>query len=92
MTYSLKFEKRALKEWKKLGYPEVNDNEIILLVIAIGKRAGDLVYKLSLKTVVQCERGYKDRISRRLVDDLKSYRSIIKWLFSQLDLKKGTYC
>ncbi|MCT8342197.1 MULTISPECIES: hypothetical protein [Photorhabdus] len=92
MTYSLKFEKRALKEWKKLGYPEVNDNEIILLVIAIGKRAGDLVYKLSLKTVAQCERGYKDRISRRLVDDLKSYRSIIKWLFSQLDLKKGTYC
>ncbi|MBS9432178.1 type II toxin-antitoxin system RelE family toxin [Photorhabdus hainanensis] len=79
MTYSLKFEKRSLKEWKKLGYPvkeqlrkklaerlenphvpsarlsgranrykiklrssgycliyEVNDNEIILLVIAIG--------------------------------------------------------
>ncbi|EMA9490313.1 TPA: type II toxin-antitoxin system RelE/ParE family toxin [Yersinia enterocolitica] len=87
MTYKLKFEKRALKEWKKLGHPireqlkkklaerlenphvpasrlsgrqnrykiklrssgyrlvyEVIDNEIVLLVIAVGKRAGDEVY------------------------------------------------
>ncbi|MCW7550600.1 type II toxin-antitoxin system RelE/ParE family toxin [Photorhabdus sp. APURE] len=90
MIYSLQFEKRALKEWKRLGYPikeqlkkklaerlenphvpsarlsgranrykiklrssgyrlfyEVNDNKIILLVIAIGKRAGDAVYTLA---------------------------------------------
>lgn len=90
MIYSLEFEKRALKEWKKLGHPikeqlkkklaerlenphvqsarlrgranrykiklrssgyrlfyEVNDNKIILLVIAIGKRAGDAVYTLA---------------------------------------------
>ncbi|MGV7961052.1 type II toxin-antitoxin system RelE family toxin [Photorhabdus tasmaniensis] len=90
MIYSLQFEKRALKEWKKLGHPvkeqlkkklverlenphvpsarlsgranrykiklrssgyrlvyEVNDNKIILLVIAIGKRAGDVVYTLA---------------------------------------------
>lgn len=87
MTYSLKFDKRALKEWHKLatlireqlkkklaerlgnphvpasrlsgrpnryqiklrssGYRlvyEVNDSEIVLLVIAVGKRAGDEVY------------------------------------------------
>ncbi|WP_447889231.1 type II toxin-antitoxin system RelE family toxin [Serratia fonticola] len=87
MTYKLKFEKRALKEWEKLGYPvreqlkkklaerlenphvpasrlsgrpnrykiklcssgyrlvyEVRDNEIVLLVIAVGKRAGEEVY------------------------------------------------
>lgn len=92
MTYKLKFEKRALKEWERLGYPireqlkkklferlenphvpasrlsgrmnrykiklrssgyrlvyEVNDNEIILLVIAIGKRAGDEVYSTAAK-------------------------------------------
>ncbi|MEK9495936.1 type II toxin-antitoxin system RelE/ParE family toxin [Photorhabdus sp. P32] len=90
MIYSLQFEKRALKEWKRLGHPikeplkkklaerlenphvpsarlsgranrykiklrssgyrlfyEVNDNKIILLVIAIGKRAGDAVYTLA---------------------------------------------
>ena len=87
MTYKLKFEKRALKEWEKLGHPireqlkkklaerldnphvlasrlsghrnrykiklrssgyrlvyEVRDSEIVLLVIAVGKRAGDEVY------------------------------------------------
>lgn len=87
MSYKLKFEKRALKEWQKLGYPireqlkkklaerldnphvpasrlsgrtnrykirlrssgyrlvyEVHDHEIILLVVAVGKRAGDEVY------------------------------------------------
>ncbi|ARD16861.1 type II toxin-antitoxin system RelE family toxin [Edwardsiella piscicida] len=87
MTYKLSFEKRALKEWKKLAPPiqsqlkkklverlenphipaarlsgranrykiklrssgyrlvyEVNDSEIILLVIAIGKRADNDVY------------------------------------------------
>ncbi|WP_237386268.1 type II toxin-antitoxin system RelE family toxin [Xenorhabdus sp. Sc-CR9] len=87
MIYSLKFEKRALKEWEKLGHPirgqfkkklaerlenphipsarlsgrnnrykiklrssgyrlayEVNDHVIVLLVIAIGKRAGNQVY------------------------------------------------
>ncbi|WP_340617602.1 type II toxin-antitoxin system RelE family toxin [Xenorhabdus entomophaga] len=87
MTYSLKFEKRALKEWGKLGHPireqfkkklaerlenphvpaarlsgrsnrykiklrssgyrlvyEVNDNIIVLLVLAIGKRTGNEVY------------------------------------------------
>ncbi|RAW93604.1 type II toxin-antitoxin system RelE family toxin [Photorhabdus laumondii] len=93
MIYSLQFEKRALKKWKKLGHPikeqlkkklaerlenphvpsarlsgranrykiklrssgyrlvyEVNDNKIILLVIAIGKRGkrvGDAVYTLA---------------------------------------------
>ncbi|PQQ30373.1 type II toxin-antitoxin system mRNA interferase toxin, RelE/StbE family [Photorhabdus luminescens] len=90
MIYSLEFEKRALKEWKKSRHPikeqlkkklaerlenphvpsarlrgranrykiklrssgyhlvyEVNDNKIILLVIAIGKRAGDAVYTLA---------------------------------------------
>ncbi|SMB52212.1 toxin of the RelE-RelB toxin-antitoxin system; Qin prophage [Serratia proteamaculans] len=92
MSYSLKFEKRALKEWQKLGHPireqlkrklaerlenphvpasrlsgrsnrykiklrssgyrlvyEVNDTEIILLVIAVGKRAGDEVYSIADK-------------------------------------------
>lgn len=87
MTYSLKFDKRALKEWHKLASPireqlkkklaerlenphvpasrlsgrpnrykiklrssgyrlvyEVHDNEIVLLVIAVGKSAGDEVY------------------------------------------------
>ncbi|MEB7883892.1 type II toxin-antitoxin system RelE family toxin [Serratia fonticola] len=87
MTYKLKFEKRALKEWEKLGYPvreqlkkklaerlenphvptsrlsgrpnrykiklrssgyrlvyEVRDDEIVLLVIAVGKHAGEEVY------------------------------------------------
>ncbi|MFW7225999.1 MULTISPECIES: type II toxin-antitoxin system RelE family toxin [Serratia] len=92
MTYKLKFDSRALKEWRKLGDPireqlkkklaerldnphvpaarlsgrtnrykiklrssgyrlvyEVNDNEITLLVIAIGKRDGDKVYELADK-------------------------------------------
>ncbi len=92
MSYNLKFEKRALKEWQKLGHPireqlkrklverldnphvpssrlsgrsnrykiklrssgyrlvyEVNDTEIILLVIAVGKRAGDEVYSIADK-------------------------------------------
>ncbi|WP_339057547.1 type II toxin-antitoxin system RelE/ParE family toxin [Candidatus Regiella endosymbiont of Tuberolachnus salignus] len=87
MIYKLKFEKRALKEWDKLGHTlkqqlknklserldnphvpsarlsgktnrykiklrasgyrlvyEVNDNEVVLLVIAIGKRTGDDIY------------------------------------------------
>ena len=87
MTYKLKFEKRALKEWERLGHPirqqlkkklserlenphitasrlsgrlnrykiklrssgyrlvyEVIDNEVVLLVIAVGKRAGNEVY------------------------------------------------
>nr|WP_176454074.1 type II toxin-antitoxin system RelE/ParE family toxin [Erwinia piriflorinigrans] len=90
MTYNLQFEKRALKEWGKLGHPireqlkkklaerllnphvpasrlsgnqnrykiklrssgyrlvyEVKDIEIILLVIAVGKRAGDEVYTIA---------------------------------------------
>lgn len=92
MTYKLKFDSRALKEWRKLGDPireqlkkklaerldnphvpsaklsgrnnrykiklrssgyrlvyEVNDREIILLVIIIGKRDGDKVYNLADK-------------------------------------------
>ncbi|ANS44970.1 type II toxin-antitoxin system RelE family toxin [Serratia inhibens] len=92
MSYNLKFEKRALKEWQKLGHPireqlkkklaerlenphvpasrlsgrsnrykiklrssgyrlvyEVNDTEVILLVIAVGKRAGDEVYSIADK-------------------------------------------
>ncbi|AWK13486.1 type II toxin-antitoxin system RelE/ParE family toxin [Candidatus Fukatsuia symbiotica] len=87
MIYKLKFEKRALKEWDKLGHTlkqqlknklserldnphipsarlsgktnrykiklrasgyrlvyEVNDSDVVLLVIAIGKRAGDDIY------------------------------------------------
>jgi len=87
MTYRLVFEKRALKEWEKLGHTikqqfkkklaerldnphvpasrlsgqthrykiklkssgyrlvyQVNDDEIILLVIAVGKREGNEVY------------------------------------------------
>jgi len=90
MTYKLKFDSRALKEWRKLADPireqlkkklaerldnphvpsarlsgrsnrykiklrssgyrlvyEVNDNEITLLVIVIGKRDGDKVYELA---------------------------------------------
>ncbi|MCC8364690.1 type II toxin-antitoxin system RelE/ParE family toxin [Xenorhabdus sp. PB61.4] len=92
MSYSLKFEKRALKEWGKLGHPvreqfkkklaermenphvpsarlsgrhnrykiklrssgyrlvyEVNDNEIVLLVIAVGKREGNEIYLVANK-------------------------------------------
>lgn len=87
MTYNLRFERRALKEWHKLGYTirqqlkkklterldnphvpsaklhgssnrykiklktsgyrlvyEVNDREIVLIVIAVGKRSNDDVY------------------------------------------------
>lgn len=90
MTYKLEFDRRALKEWKKLGHPvreqfkkklaerlenphvpasrlsgkthrykiklrasgyrlvyEVCDDRILLLVISIGKRAGDEVYELA---------------------------------------------
>lgn len=90
MKYSIEFEKRALKEWKKLGYPireqfkktlakrlenphiisaqlhghpyrykiklkssgyrliyEVNNNRLLLLVIAVGVRANNEVYQLA---------------------------------------------
>ncbi|HHX1453075.1 TPA: type II toxin-antitoxin system RelE family toxin [Salmonella enterica] len=92
MTYELKFEHRAKKEWDKLGHPvreqfkkklaerlknphvpssrlhgrsnrykiklrssgyrlvyDVIDNKLILLVIVIGKRAGNEVYELADK-------------------------------------------
>lgn len=90
MSYNLAFEKHALKEWKKLGYPvreqfkkklakrlenphvksaqlsghryrykiklkssgyrlvyEVNDGQLLVLVIAVGKRADNEVYHLA---------------------------------------------
>lgn len=90
MTYKLKFDKRALKEWEKLGYPvkaqfkkkleerlenprvpsaklsghadrykiklrsagyrlvyQVFDDEIVVSVIAIGKRENSDVYSLA---------------------------------------------
>ncbi|QSX32496.1 type II toxin-antitoxin system RelE/ParE family toxin [Shewanella avicenniae] len=90
MTYKLKFDKRALKEWEKLGYPvktqfkkkleerlenprvpsaklsghadrykiklrsagyrlvyQVFDEEIVVTVIAIGKRENSDVYSLA---------------------------------------------
>ncbi|MDE9454608.1 type II toxin-antitoxin system RelE family toxin [Xenorhabdus bovienii] len=92
MIYKLEFEKRALKEWKNLGYTireqlkkklaerlknphvpasrlsgrtnrykiklkssgyrlvyEINDNKVVLLVIVVGKRADDEIYKLADK-------------------------------------------
>lgn len=92
MRYSIEFEKRALKEWKKLDHPireqfkkklvkvlenphiksaqlhehqyrykiklkssgyrlvyEVNDNKLLLLVIAVGIRANNEVYQLASK-------------------------------------------
>ena len=88
MTYKLKFEKRAWKEWEKLGHPvkeqfkkkleerlqnprvpsaklnghadrykiklrsigyrlvyEVIDDQVVVLVIAVGKRENDAVYQ-----------------------------------------------
>ncbi|KGM26127.1 hypothetical protein CE143_24260 [Photorhabdus luminescens] len=51
----------------------------------------EFVSKKRCKPLSSVNGNIKDRISLKLIDDLKSYSSIIKWLFSQFDLKKETY-
>lgn len=45
MTYSLEFDARALKEWKKFGETVRQQLEIVLLVVAMGKRDREAVYR-----------------------------------------------
>jgi len=55
MNYKLKFLPTAHKEWKKLrasGYRlvyEVVDDEVMIFVIAVGKRDKNIVYKKAHK-------------------------------------------
>ncbi|MFZ2405593.1 MAG: hypothetical protein WAW41_10680 [Methylobacter sp.] len=48
MAYSLAFKKDALKEWHALD-DTVRDTELIVVVVAIGKRERNAVYKAAAK-------------------------------------------
>jgi len=49
MSFELGFLEEALKEWRKLDSDrrehEVRDNELIVLVIAVGRRDREAVYR-----------------------------------------------
>jgi mRNA-degrading endonuclease RelE of RelBE toxin-antitoxin system len=47
MTYELGFLDEALKEWRALGYRlvyKVHDRQLIVVVVAVGKRERNAVY------------------------------------------------